>query len=149
MNEARGHMIATSPSGTATGKGGEIIVADDLQNPEMAESEVERSNGRGLVLYKSKFPCSMGLSREPNSLLGPNNSLLKLSRELSKKPRYQKAFCRARYALTARKSENSLHIPCLAGKFRRRRAVRSRLVHPPASQCELGALQIKDQSLVV
>ena len=44
MNDARGHMIATSPSGTATGKGGEIIVADDLQNPEMAESEAERRN---------------------------------------------------------------------------------------------------------
>jgi len=44
MNDVRGHMIATSPSGTATGKGGEIIVADDLQNPEMAESETERRN---------------------------------------------------------------------------------------------------------
>jgi len=44
MNDARGHMIATSPSGTATGKGGDIIVADDLQNPEMAESEAERRN---------------------------------------------------------------------------------------------------------
>src|SRR5713101_8276739 len=44
MNDTRGHMIATSPSGTATGKGGEIIVADDLQNPEMAESEAERRN---------------------------------------------------------------------------------------------------------
>ena len=44
MNDTRGHMIATSPSGTATGKGGEIIVGDDLQNPEMAESEAERRN---------------------------------------------------------------------------------------------------------
>ncbi len=44
MNLARGHMIATSPSGTATGKGGDIIIADDLQNPEMAESEIERRN---------------------------------------------------------------------------------------------------------
>lgn len=44
MNQARGHMIATSPSGTATGKGGDFIVADDLQNPEMAESETERGN---------------------------------------------------------------------------------------------------------
>jgi predicted phage terminase large subunit-like protein len=44
MNDARGMMIATSPSGTATGKGGDIIIADDLQNPEMAESEVERRN---------------------------------------------------------------------------------------------------------
>jgi len=44
MNDARGHMIATSPSGTATGKGGDVIAADDLQNPEMAESEAERRN---------------------------------------------------------------------------------------------------------
>jgi hypothetical protein len=44
MNDNRGHMIATSPSGTATGKGGDFIVADDLQNPEMAESETERRN---------------------------------------------------------------------------------------------------------
>ena len=44
MNDTRGHMIATSPSGTATGKGGEIIIADDLQNPEMSESEAERRN---------------------------------------------------------------------------------------------------------
>jgi hypothetical protein len=33
MSAARGHMIATSSSGTTTGKGGKIIVADDLQNP--------------------------------------------------------------------------------------------------------------------
>jgi len=44
MNAARGHMIATSLGGTATGKGGEFIVADDLQNPEMAESAIEREN---------------------------------------------------------------------------------------------------------
>jgi hypothetical protein len=37
-------MIATSLGGTATGKGGEFIVADDLQNPEMAESATEREN---------------------------------------------------------------------------------------------------------
>ena len=42
MNTERGHMIATSVSGSATGKGGDFIVADDLQNPEMAESEAER-----------------------------------------------------------------------------------------------------------
>jgi len=41
---ARGHMIATSVGGTVTGKGGDFIVADDPQNPEMAESEVERDN---------------------------------------------------------------------------------------------------------
>jgi predicted phage terminase large subunit-like protein len=42
MNTERGHMIATSVSGSATGKGGDFIVADDLQNPEMAESAAER-----------------------------------------------------------------------------------------------------------
>jgi len=42
VNTARGHMIATSLGGTATGKGGNFILADDLQNPEMSESEPER-----------------------------------------------------------------------------------------------------------
>jgi hypothetical protein len=39
-------MMATSVSGggSATGKGGDFIVADDPQNPEMAESEAEREN---------------------------------------------------------------------------------------------------------
>jgi hypothetical protein len=37
-----GHMIATSIGGTATGKGGDFIVVDDLQDPTMADSEVER-----------------------------------------------------------------------------------------------------------
>jgi predicted phage terminase large subunit-like protein len=41
-NTERGHMIATSVSGSATGRGGDFIVADDLQNPEMAESPAER-----------------------------------------------------------------------------------------------------------
>jgi predicted phage terminase large subunit-like protein len=35
-------MVATSVGGTATGKGGNRVVMDDLQNPEQAESEVER-----------------------------------------------------------------------------------------------------------
>ena len=42
VNTERGHMIATSVSGSATGRGGDFIIADDLQNPEMAESEAER-----------------------------------------------------------------------------------------------------------
>jgi hypothetical protein len=44
VNTARGHMLATSLGGTATGKGGDFLVADDLQNPEMAESTAERRN---------------------------------------------------------------------------------------------------------
>jgi len=42
VNTMRGHMIATSLGGTATGKGGNFILADDLQNPEMSESDPER-----------------------------------------------------------------------------------------------------------
>jgi predicted phage terminase large subunit-like protein len=41
-NTDRGHMIATSVSGSATGRGGDFIIADDLQNPDMAESKLER-----------------------------------------------------------------------------------------------------------
>ena len=44
MNTARGHMLATSVGGSVTGKGGDFIIADDLQNPEMAESALERAN---------------------------------------------------------------------------------------------------------
>lgn len=41
-NTARGHMIATSVGGTVTGKGGDIIVEDDMMNPLEAESEASR-----------------------------------------------------------------------------------------------------------
>lgn len=41
-NTARGHMVATSAQGTATGKGGDIIILDDFINPQQAESEAER-----------------------------------------------------------------------------------------------------------
>lgn len=42
MNTRRGHMIATSVGGTATGKGGDIIVVDDPHNPLEASSDVLR-----------------------------------------------------------------------------------------------------------
>jgi predicted phage terminase large subunit-like protein len=42
LNDRRGHMIATSFGGTATGKGGDIIVVDDPLNPEEAHSDIER-----------------------------------------------------------------------------------------------------------
>jgi predicted phage terminase large subunit-like protein len=35
-------MLATSVGGSVTGKGGDFIIADDLQNPQMADSETER-----------------------------------------------------------------------------------------------------------
>ena len=41
-NSARGVMLATSCGGQATGKGGGILVADDLLNPQQAASEAER-----------------------------------------------------------------------------------------------------------
>ena len=41
-NTARGHMIATSVGGTATGKGGDVVVEDDMINPQKAESPAER-----------------------------------------------------------------------------------------------------------
>lgn len=42
QNTARGHMIATSVTGTATGKGGDFLVVDDPHNPKQALSELER-----------------------------------------------------------------------------------------------------------
>lgn len=42
MNDKRGVMIATSFKGTATGKGGDVIVIDDPLDPESAHSVVER-----------------------------------------------------------------------------------------------------------
>lgn len=41
-NSQTGHMLTTSTDGTATGKGGDVLVIDDPQNPKMAESEAER-----------------------------------------------------------------------------------------------------------
>lgn len=42
-NDAGGRMIATSPGGTATGKGVHCILMDDLVSARSAESEAERS----------------------------------------------------------------------------------------------------------
>lgn len=41
-NTRGGHMISTSTGGSATGKGGHIIVEDDPHNPQQAESDAER-----------------------------------------------------------------------------------------------------------
>src|SRR5207253_2135449 len=41
-NSMRGRMMATSISGTATGKGGDVLIVDDPQNPKKAFSDVER-----------------------------------------------------------------------------------------------------------
>jgi predicted phage terminase large subunit-like protein len=42
-NTRRGTMVATSTGGTVTGKGGDILIGDDVLNPELAESEAERN----------------------------------------------------------------------------------------------------------
>lgn len=42
QNDRRGVMVSTSVGGSATGKGGDRIVVDDLQNPKDAESDAVR-----------------------------------------------------------------------------------------------------------
>jgi predicted phage terminase large subunit-like protein len=44
MNSARGHMIATSVGASATGRGGNFLIVDDLINPEQANSDLLRSS---------------------------------------------------------------------------------------------------------
>ncbi|MDE2101869.1 MAG: phage terminase large subunit [Patescibacteria group bacterium] len=44
-NSRRGRMIATSVGGTATGKGGDVVVIDDPHSVEQALSETERKTG--------------------------------------------------------------------------------------------------------
>lgn len=45
-NNHRGHMIATSRDGAATGDGGETLVVDDPLNPRQAASEAELENAK-------------------------------------------------------------------------------------------------------
>lgn len=43
-NTSRGHRIATSIMGTATGKGGDYVIADDPHDTTGAQSQIEREN---------------------------------------------------------------------------------------------------------
>jgi predicted phage terminase large subunit-like protein len=52
-NTARGHMIATSVGAAATGKGGDLLIVDDLPNPTEAESDAERAFG--IRWYRETF----------------------------------------------------------------------------------------------
>jgi predicted phage terminase large subunit-like protein len=52
-NNARGHMVATSLGGTATGKGGNVLLIDDPHDPDRAASDVERQND--LDSFDQKF----------------------------------------------------------------------------------------------
>jgi hypothetical protein len=42
-NTQRGHMIATSVGASATGRGGNFLICDDLINPEQADSDAQRA----------------------------------------------------------------------------------------------------------
>jgi predicted phage terminase large subunit-like protein len=44
VTTARGHRIATSTRGTATGEGGDYLIVDDAHDPRRAESPTERNN---------------------------------------------------------------------------------------------------------
>ena len=48
-NTQRGHMIATSVGASATGRGGNFLLADDLINPQQANSDVEREGRDQMV----------------------------------------------------------------------------------------------------
>ncbi|MBQ6205981.1 MAG: hypothetical protein IJK52_02745, partial [Oscillospiraceae bacterium] len=44
QNDRMGVMLSTSTGGALTGKGGDVIIIDDPQNPDMADSDAERQN---------------------------------------------------------------------------------------------------------
>ena len=44
QNDRMGLMLSTSTGGSLTGKGGDVIIIDDPQNPDMADSDAERQN---------------------------------------------------------------------------------------------------------
>jgi predicted phage terminase large subunit-like protein len=52
-NTQRGHMIATSVGASATGRGGNFLICDDLINPDQANSDVERA--RALRWFDETF----------------------------------------------------------------------------------------------
>lgn len=56
-NTKQGSMFSTSIGGTLTGKGGDIILLDDIQNPKQAESEADRKNA--IEFVKSTLPTRL------------------------------------------------------------------------------------------
>lgn len=48
-NDKTGQMIATSVGGTATGKGGDVLIPDDPLNPDQAASDTERKNANDWI----------------------------------------------------------------------------------------------------
>ena len=56
-NTLQGSMFSTSIGGTLTGKGGDIILLDDLQNPKQAESEADRK--AAINFFKQTLPTRL------------------------------------------------------------------------------------------
>lgn len=56
-NTRQGSMYATSIGGTLTGKGGDIILLDDIQNPAQAESEANRK--QAIDFLKNTLPSRL------------------------------------------------------------------------------------------
>jgi predicted phage terminase large subunit-like protein len=56
-NTRQGLMFSTSIGGTLTGKGGDIILLDDLQNPKQAESEADRK--RAINFFRQTLPTRL------------------------------------------------------------------------------------------
>ncbi len=53
VTTGRGHRIATSTGGTATGEGGDYLIVDDPHNPKQAQSTVERE--KALTWFDQTF----------------------------------------------------------------------------------------------
>lgn len=62
MNTARGHRIATSILGTATGKGGDFVLADDPHDTTGAASDVERK--KTIETFRQKFMTRLDNKKE-------------------------------------------------------------------------------------
>jgi len=56
-NTRQGSMFATSVGGTLTGKGGDIVMLDDIQNPKQAESEADRK--RAIAFLTQTLPTRL------------------------------------------------------------------------------------------
>jgi len=64
VNSKKGHRLATSVGGSVTGKGGDIIIADDLIDPEQVESEAYRTRANDYwdrTLYTRLNDSSVGV----------------------------------------------------------------------------------------
>lgn len=66
-NNKRGHMTATSMLGTATGKGGNILIVDDPHDTTIAESEAKRK--ATLEAFDQKFTTRLDDKKEDSIIV--------------------------------------------------------------------------------